>query len=230
METYKHSCPICGQHIEYTVEYCGKQMSCPTCGRTVTFPAIPPGGKRQALHIKRQEAIRRSTWSFNLTDMLRFAREFEHWNVVLMCSVPFVIIVVLLVGAHIVQKTVGEEPAAPVVPRAEADPDAWKKMTDLAKADQQVQAKIAIVLQAQGALAQAQMRAKSLHASYDAEYNNPLTDRSTREGIGQQFTEAERSIAQARAALTAARQAFETCYANYQSLGGQVDYRRQLPP
>ena len=39
------SCPFCGQHIEYTAGYCGKQMQCPICGQTVTFPALPPGGK-----------------------------------------------------------------------------------------------------------------------------------------------------------------------------------------
>ena len=52
METYKHSCPFCGQHIEYSAWYCGKQMVCPICGKTVTFPAIPPGRKGQPVRTK----------------------------------------------------------------------------------------------------------------------------------------------------------------------------------
>ena len=43
MESYKHSCPCCGQHMEYTAPYCGKKTLCPTCGHTITFPAMAPG-------------------------------------------------------------------------------------------------------------------------------------------------------------------------------------------
>ena len=140
MESYKHSCPFCGQHIEYTVGYCGKQMVCPICGKSVTFPAIPPGVKGPSLHINRPEAARASKWSFSISLacirlLLPSLRRFKHWNMALVCLVPFIIVGALLAGAAVVRKQFGNAPATPVAPLVQADPNAWQKMTDLARAD-----------------------------------------------------------------------------------------------
>jgi hypothetical protein len=152
MESYKHSCPVCGQHIEYTAGYCGKQMVCPICGKTVTFPAIPPGGKGPALRIKRPEAARAAKWSFDFFGIPAFLRRFEHWNLVLVCLVPFIIVGALLAGAAVVRKHLGNEPVAPLAPLLQADTNAWQKMTDLARADQLVQGQLGAVRRARDCL------------------------------------------------------------------------------
>ena len=169
METYKHSCPFCGQHIEYTIGYCGKQMICPICSKTVTFPALPPGGKKQGLRIKRPEAVSDAKWAFNVRAIIAALRGFDHWNLVLTGLVPFVIVAVLLVGANLVRKYTAEGPALPVAPQAQADPDAWQKMKDLARADQLVQAQLALLARDQGAIAAAQAQRSNL----DSEYPGP---------------------------------------------------------
>ena len=99
MESYKLSCPFCGQHIEYTVGYCGKQMQCPICSQTVTFPALPPGRSGPTLHVKSLERKPERKWSWKLPAALTFLLKFQHWNVVAQCAVPFLIIGVLLAGA-----------------------------------------------------------------------------------------------------------------------------------
>jgi endogenous inhibitor of DNA gyrase (YacG/DUF329 family) len=77
MESYKHSCPFCGQHIEYTAGYCGKQMQCPMCGQTVTFPALPPGRPGPALHVKSLERKPERKWNWKLPAALAFLRTFN---------------------------------------------------------------------------------------------------------------------------------------------------------
>jgi hypothetical protein len=208
MESYKHSCPFCGQHIEYTVEYCGMQMVCPSCGKSITFPAIPPGGKRQSLHIKRETAARAEKWSFNLNGILTFLREFEHWNMVLMGLVPFIIVGALLVGASVLRKN-GNGPAVPVAPVVQADPNAWQQMTNLARADQSVQQQLNNVAMARAAVAAAERTRAHCTASF---YNS-----------------ADQALTKAQQGLVAAQKSFENAFQNYQQLGGTVDYRRQLP-
>jgi hypothetical protein len=225
MESYKHSCPYCGQHIEYTAGYCGKQMACPICGKPVTFPAVPPGGKGPALHIKRPEAARAAKWSFNLNDILASLRQFEHWNVVLLCLVPFIIVAALLVGASVVRKNASNEPAMPVAPPIQVDPNAWQKMTDLARADQLVQEQLGVVARARAAATAAAQIRDARHAYYQGK----TLDRVTYDGVMLQLHTDEQAAANAQRALDAARQAFDNAFQNYQRLGGTVDYRRQLP-
>lgn len=92
MEAYKHSCPFCGQHIEYTEGYCGQQMACPICGKTVTFPAIPSGGRRSTLRLKRDAGPQREKWSFDLKKIWAALCNFEHWHIVRLSLVPFAIV------------------------------------------------------------------------------------------------------------------------------------------
>jgi hypothetical protein len=225
MDSYKHSCPFCGQHIEYTVEYCGKQVVCPACGKSVTFPAVLPGGKGSGLHLKRPTAVRAAKWSFNLSSILASLREFEHWNMVLVCLVPFILVTALVVGAGVVKKKAGEGPAMPVAPRIQADPNAWQTMTNLARADQLVQQQLRQVALASVATATADRNRATLHAYYQG--------RSVSQTIGStvanQFKAADQVVTKAQTDLAAARQSFDTALQNYQTLGGTVDYRRQLP-
>jgi len=218
MESYKHSCPFCGQHIEYTVGYCGKQMVCPICQKTVTFPAVPPGAKGPGLRLKRAEAARAAKWSFNLKAIIAALREFEHWNMVRMALVPFIIVAGLLVGAAVVRKNAGDAPALPAAPPIQVDPNAWQNMTNLARADQLVQEKLVAVSRAVNAEAAAERNSASLHAFYHGRPADSTTYNAT-----------DRAIANAQAALANARQCFNTAFQNYQKLGGTIDYRQQLP-
>lgn len=113
MEAYKHSCPFCGQHIEYTEGYCGQQMACPICGKTVTFPAIPPGGRRSTLRLKRDAGPQREKWSFDLKKIWAALCNFEHWHIVRLSLVPFAIVAGLLVLANFVKKNFENEAPAP---------------------------------------------------------------------------------------------------------------------
>jgi hypothetical protein len=225
MESYKHSCPFCGQHIEYTVGYCGQQMACPICGKTVTFPAIPPGGKGQKLHLKRAGPVQKTKWSFDLKVILACLREFEHWNIVLVCFVPFVIVGALLIGAGVLRKYAGNGPAAPVAPVVQADSGAWQKMTDLARADQLVQQKLGVVIQARAAAAAAE-RNRDSRQNYG---HGTMLDQATINSIALQHKADEQAVANAQKVLEASRQSFEYAFQNYQKLGGTIDYRQQLP-
>jgi len=224
MESYKHSCPFCGQHIEYTVEYCGQQMSCPSCARPVIFPAVLMDTKSPPLRIKRPEAARVAR-SFILYDILASLGKFKHWNVVFACFVPFVIVAGLLVGADMVKKNAGNEPAMPAPPPIQVDPNAWQKMTDLARADQLVQEKLGIVTRACGAATTAQRFCAAQHAYYQRQ----TLDQATYNGVMLQLRADDQAVANTQNALAYAHQSFETAFQNYQKLGGTVDYRGQLP-
>ena len=224
MESYKHSCPFCGQHIEYTAGYCGKQLTCPICGKTVTFPAVPPGGKGKGLRINRPEPVR-VKWSMNPRDIIACLNQFKHWSIVLYCVVPFVLLVALLVGASVLKKKFGDAPAMPDAPEVHADANAWQKMTDLAKADGVVQERVVAVVQARAVVAAAQRTVDNLHAYYHGKTLDPVTYKS----YENQRKADDQVLDKAQRGLSAARDSFERALQKYQQLGGTVDYRRQLP-
>jgi hypothetical protein len=209
MESYKHSCPFCGQHIEYTAGYCGKQMQCPICGQTITFPALPPGRGSTTLRSSSLDRLKRPKW--HLPPALLALLNFKHWNLVAQCAIPFLIVVGLLVGAYYVKQKFSDDPAPVAAPVVQADPDAWKKMTELSKADQAVQDRIH---ELEAAHANADM-ADRLKAQ--AEHMDP----SQRKSANQQAEAAHK-------ALDAARKRFDTANDLYHQLGGTVDYRNQL--
>jgi hypothetical protein len=230
MESYKHSCPFCGQHIEYTVGYCGKQMVCPICGKMVTFPAVPPRGKGEGLHIKRPASAQAKKWFFdfkgiNFKGFLAPLNQFKHWNIVFVCLVPFLIVGALLVGAAELRNHFGSGPAMPDAPIVHADTGAWQKMTDLARADQLVQQRLVAVVQARAAAAAAEQTRATRHAYYHGQ----TLDSATYNGVMIQLHADEQAAANAQAALGNARQSFENAFQNYQRLGGTIDYRQQLP-
>jgi hypothetical protein len=226
MESYKHSCPFCGQHIEYTAGYCGKQMVCPICGKTVTFPAVPPGGKGPSLRIKRPEAARAAKWPFDFFGILAPLRRFEHWNLVLVCLLPFVIVGALLAGAAAVRKHLDNAPAVPVAPLIQADPNAWQKMTDLARAEQSVQQQLGAVRKASAAVAVAEQSRANLHAYWHV---RRAATQALYQSVLAQYKAKDEAVANAHKALDSARRCFESAFQKYQKLGGTTDYRRQLP-
>lgn len=213
MESFKHSCPFCGQRIEYTAGYCGQQMKCPTCGQTVTFPAIAPKGSGEtSLRLKSTQAKAARQWFAKMPPALAFLRDFQHWNVVGQCAVPFVIIAVLLGGAMFVKKKLGEPSSTPIdAPVVQADPDAWQKNADLTKAGQTVQAAVSVVNQCRAVLDFEQKESMRLSNS------EPLQKKA-----------ADERVQQAQYKVTAAEKHFDAVEAKYRQLGGTTDYRSQL--
>jgi hypothetical protein len=211
MEAFKHSCPCCGQHIEYTAGYCGKQMLCPMCGQTVTFPAIPPNRASSSLKIRSQETKPARTWPWKVPAALGFLRNFQHWNVVAQCAVPFLIIGVLLAGAIFIKNKLGDTSAPVTVAPVQADPEAWQRMTDLTKADEAVRNQMKVVDAAHASVALAEQRRQL------AENQAPFVKKN-----------AEEEAQAAQKAFNYARARFDKLFSQYQQLGGTVDYRSQL--
>jgi len=218
MESYKHSCPFCGQHIEYTLEYCGKQLECPSCGKTVAFPAIPPGRGRgptparvKALDAMRAQAKPATGWLRHVRSALGFLRNFEHWNVVWQCAVPFLVIGLLLGGAFFVKKKFGAASDPEAAPALQADPEAWQKIADLAKADRTVRALMKEYATDQARLAAVQKAREQMQKGEAAEKNS-----------------LEQQVQLAQETLTAAHKRLDAAMEKYRQLGGNVDYRSQL--
>jgi hypothetical protein len=213
MESYKHSCPFCGQHIEYTAEYCGRQMQCPSCNKTVAFPAIPPGKGRgaPAARVKTQEAKPAPSRQRYAPKALGFLRDFEHWNVVWQCAVPFLIIGALLAGATFVKRKFSDAPIPVAAPAVQADPEAWQKMTDLTKAEQAVQHLIKVCNVDHAMLLDAERARQQLEKA----------DSFQRKSLDDQAQAAQNSFNAAHKRLDAAMQ-------KYRELGGTVDYQSQL--
>jgi hypothetical protein len=209
MDSYKHSCPFCGQHIEYTAGYCGKQMQCPMCGQTITFPALPPGGHGTTLRVKSLEYKEAKKW--RLPPAIVLLLNFQHWNTVAQCAVPFVIVGALLAGAIIVKNKFAETPTTVAVPVVQADPDAWQKMTDLSKAEIAVKEQLREVKVAQAKAEMAERLRKQVQH----------LDSFQRKSTEQQAETAERE-------LVVAKQRFDLANDAYLRLGGNVDYRSQI--
>ncbi|HEX4122899.1 MAG TPA: hypothetical protein VH619_19965 [Verrucomicrobiae bacterium] len=222
MEAYKHSCPVCGQHVEYTAGYCGKQIQCPICGSAIVFPAILPktGGKTISVE-KKKPALQ---WAWNAKAIVHNMREFPHWKIVGQILVPFILIGALLAGAAFVKKNFGNEPAAPTAPVIQAEPGGWDKMTELARSDQKLQQCVQTITQAHNALLAAQrdeqiagMESSRARGSQERELANAHTRR------------AELAINEATKSISFLRSRFQVELANYQKLGGTVDYQSKIP-
>jgi hypothetical protein len=212
MESFKHSCPCCGQHIEYTAGYCGQQMQCPMCGKTVTFPAIPPKRTGPILRARGVPTEPAPKWSLKLPAGLGFPRDFQHWNVVAQCAVPFLLIAALLAGAVFVKNKLAAPADEPAAPAVQADPGAWQKMADLNKADQAVKDSMKVLAAAH---AQADQSARLLAQARKLE--------------PEQQPSAQAQAQRAQQQLLAARQQFDKANTLYHQLGGAVDYRSQCP-
>ncbi len=215
MNSYKYSCPYCGQHVEYSDGYCGLQMACPLCQQRITFPAIPPGALTSSLRITRptqeKPAIK---WSFKPRQIIAALRQFEHWNVVGQCLIPFLILGGALTAASMLRSKPQDQTVS--IPAPAVDPSTWEKMTRLARTEQEVQERLRWVNSAYaGCLAADQYRA-ALQKQYGARIN------------AETAKNAEQRSANAAKVLEDARQSFETAMSTYQNLGGKVDYRQQL--
>jgi hypothetical protein len=224
MESYKHSCPVCGQHVEYTAGYCGQQMQCPMCGGAIIFPAIPPtrGGKSVADEPKAAKPARR--WGWNAKAVFLYFRDFSHWNIVGQVAVPFLIVGALLAGAIFVKNKFSDQPEQAPASVAQAPVGGWDKMTALARADQKAQQDVQTVLQAKRALGEAERALAAQQKSYSQARSS-----DDQQAIQAYVQSAQRTEKQAQATYDAYRRQFQADMAAYRKLGGTVDYTSQIP-
>ncbi|MGA2174115.1 MAG: hypothetical protein ABSH38_03920 [Verrucomicrobiota bacterium] len=209
MESFKHSCPYCGQHVDYTAGYCGRQIQCPICGNTITFPALPPKGGAQALRVNQKPARK---WAWVPHGLFLFLRDFPHWKTVAQCVVPFLIVGALLAGAAYVKTKFIESPAPPEEPIVQADPGAWQKMTDLTRAEQAVRQQINVVEQARVWAATTERSRTLAHRQFPGN-SNPFAVKS-----------ADETAQKAQSDYNKARERFSVLLREYQQLGGTKDY------
>ena len=225
MDKYKHTCPKCGQRIEYTIDYCGHQIACPSCHTGIVFPDAPAPTATQKLRLQRDAGpARKKTWR-DLA-LIKALLGFSQWKVVGACLVPFVLVGGLLFGASLLRKSSADEPTA--IPRAVAIPvgsDAWKKMTDLGQVEQAVQYRLQAVIAAKRTLLQAQSQATALHD----QYHGMTLGSGTYAMVMKQMDDLQKRVSVAQNQVNAEENAFRTSYELYQKLGGKVDYNSQLP-
>ncbi len=226
MEKFKHSCPACGQRIEYTVDYCGKQVACPTCQAPVLFPAIPPTTATQKLRLQRDAGPRKKRGLFDLP-FFKGLLNFPHWKVVGACLIPFLLVGGLVWGANFLKSQNADQTPAQT-PRAVAQPvsqDAWNKMTQLGAVEQQVKNCLRAATVAKAAVVQAMAARDQLYGMY----KGSSLPASISQNVMEQERAADNKVNMAQQQFAAACQAFNTAFINYQNAGGQVDYRSQLP-
>ena len=222
MESYKHSCPVCGQHVEYTAGYCGRQMQCPICGNTITFPAIPPASGGKTVAVEERKPARK--WSWNAKAIFVFLRDYPHWNTVVQILVPFLIIGALLGGAAFVKNKFADEPAPAPAPVVQAQSGGWDKMTELARADQKMQQYVQSINQTRATLAAAQRALDIEQKRY-----SQARGYDEQQAVMGNVQSCQRSVTQAQNNLTYLRQRFDADLVNYSRLGGTIDYRSRVP-
>jgi hypothetical protein len=179
-----------------------------------------------ALHIRRPEAPADSKWSFDFLRFLAPLRRYEHWNLVLICLLPFLAVGGLLVGAAVVKKQLGNALPVPMPAPIQVDTNAWQKMTDLARADQAVREKLGLVRAASAAYAAAQEHRARLHAYWHV---RTAPNQAAYASVMAQYQAEDEAVGRAGQNLDAARRCFQTVFTQYQQLGGAIDYSRQLP-
>lgn len=215
MSPHKYACPYCGQHMEYTDEYFGRRIPCPKCEHTIALPALPSGKMTSSLRLMRPAAQSPAKFQFNFVSIVLSLREFKHWKIVGLCLLPFV----LVAGALVAASRTGHPDPAPVPAPAPvtAAPQSLDKLTELTRADQLVRDRLDAVNRTFTASQTAEKNQTALHS----QHHGPASS-GTSQAVDQAVQRAHQECANAR-------KSFETAFAQYQKLGGTIDYRRQLP-
>jgi DNA-directed RNA polymerase subunit RPC12/RpoP len=217
MSERKYTCPHCGQNIAYTDDYSGLQIPCPRCQTSIIFPGLAAPKQTSSLRLAGPIAPPKAKFQFNFANIVKLFREFKHWKIAGVCAIPFVLVAGAVVAASVYNRHDASPAAAVAVPVATpVDANALDKLTDLTRADQVVQEKLAAV----AAAAQACQSAE--HKQQVARSQHPPANPTTMKAV-------DAADARAHQALIAARKAFDAAFAQYQKLGGTVDYRSQLP-
>jgi hypothetical protein len=190
-------------------------MTCPICGNVVTFPAIPPKTTAKGLRLDRPAEQPARKWSWKPRGVFLYLRDFPHWKIIGGVLAPFLIIGGLLWGAKYVKQTFTDPPAAaPVEAVAPVDPDSWQKSADADRAGAKVADQVRVTLAARSAMKQATKVRDAARHQY---------------GASSSFTaSAEEALQRAQNIYSINYNKFRELNAEYQKLGGTVDYQAQL--
>jgi len=197
-------------------------MKCPICGNSIVFPAIPPNTGGKPVYV--EEKKRSAQWAWNAKAIFIYLRDFEHWKIVGLVLTPFLIIGALLEGASLVKKYSASQPEAPAAPVVAADPGGWDRMTQLARSEQKIQECMQSINRAHQSLlyAEAQERQAEKESAYarDSHEHETANDHIRRTSL---------AVSEANKQIEFLRDRFRQEFANYQKLGGTVDYQSKLP-
>jgi hypothetical protein len=196
-------------------------MQCPICGNTITFPAIPPTTGGKAIAIEQPRPVHK--WAWGAKAIFIYLRDYPQWRIVAQISVPFLIIGALLAGAAFVKNKFSDEPAPVAAPVIQAQPGGWDKMTEIARSDQKVRQCVHSIAQAHASL----LVLEGMHQAAEQEVARARGSQE-REIAENHVHDADREVTQAQKVLGVLRERFEAELANYQKLGGTVDYRNQV--
>jgi len=181
------------------------------------LPAVLGGKRTSSLRLVRTGPGPAAKFQFSFAGIALFLREFKHWKTVGICMIPFVLVAGALVAASVSARRQAASAPAPVPATVIVDPQALDKLTDLTRADQLVQQRLAAVNRASTACQKASQTVTALH--------------NQRRGAASPaaLKGADQAVSRANQALANARKDFDAAFAQYQKLGGAVDYRQQLP-
>ena len=206
--------PIAGNtwNIPTRIRACG--CPAPSAGSSLSSPVSRPQ-RTSSLRLAGAVPKPPAKFQFSFAALVLFLRRFKHWKIVGLCLVPFV----LVAGALVAASFSARQPAAPVTapPAVVVDPGALDKLTDLTRADQLVQQRLAAVNRAFTSCQTAEQNATALRNQHHGAASPAA------------LQAADQAAKRAQLVLANARKDFDTAYAQYQKLGGAIDYRRQLP-
>lgn len=117
MNSHKYACPSCGQNLEYSDEYSGKQMPCPACHHDLRFPGLAPVAMQSSLRLARDIPQPGRKPRLNFFAMLGWLRYFINQKAVAICLLS----VLFIGGGLLASSRVLHHPAPPVVARAVVD-------------------------------------------------------------------------------------------------------------
>jgi hypothetical protein len=200
--------------MEFTDEYFGRRISCPKCQHSIVLPALPKGKMTSSLRLVRPAAPSPAKFQFSFASIALFLREFKHWKIVGLCLLPFI----LVAGALVAASRTGPDPTpAPAPAPVAVKPQSLDKLTELTRADQLVRDRLDAVNRACTASQTAEKNQAALHSQHRGP-GGPGTSQAV-----------DQAVQRAHQDCANARKSFDTAFAQYQKLGGTIDYRRQLP-
>jgi hypothetical protein len=157
-------------------------------------------------------------------DLLSFLRTFEHWQIVAMCMLPFVLIAVGLATASFVRKHDSQaKPTDTVLSTTQTAEN--ERIAALNQAELVVQDRVKSIWTAKSALDAATRKRTVLHSTYDGKQLGP----AMRNAVDAQYKVADEEVLAAEANLNGWRKTFDSVYETFQKYGGKVDYTSQLP-
>jgi hypothetical protein len=190
-------------------------MTCPICGNVVTFPAIPPKTTAKGLRLDRPAVRVARKWVWKPRGLLLYLRDFPHWKIIGGVLVPFLLVGGLLAGARYVKKTFIDLPTAPPVEAiAPVDPGTWQRSADADRAGYKVEEQLKITRALRAKMKQADESRNAVRRQYG--------------GSSPYAASAEEAFQRAQNNYNAAHDTFRSLNAEYQKLGGKVDYESQL--